>query len=558
MTERPWGADTASDLEDSVRIEKELSGAQLERLLEVGRSIVSELDLETVLRSVLNAARDLTGARYAAIGVLDEEKNELERFVFVGIDEDTRHAIGALPRGKGVLGELIRHPEPLRLPDVGGHQHSYGFPANHPPMKTFLGTPVVIRGEAWGNLYLTEKAGPAEFSDEDENVVVTLAAWAAVAIENARLYADVDRRQHELERAVRGLEMSSDIATAAASGLGPKALIELISKRARSLLDAEVAVVLIDDGGGFLVAGAAGAGAREWLDSQGSELQSRLQLLEGHPREDVLQVELPFRGRQAGQLIAISRSGESFDREDLRVFQSYAINAATTMASVRSAEAEKLKLSIESAEEERRRWARELHDQTLQELGALRFLLETASEGKDEQIRAAAERALTHVDRGIQNLQGLITELRPSSLDELGAGPALEALARDADAAHDATVELTADLSYEAGREPKRLVPELESAIYRLTQESLNNALKHASPTAVQIEVTESDGSVTLRISDDGVGFDPTEVTERFGLVGMRERVDIAGGELRIESKQGEGTVVTVELPVARAEGTPH
>jgi signal transduction histidine kinase len=540
-------------LEDNVRTEKELSSAQLERLLDVGRAIVSELDLEVVLRTVLDAARDLTGARYAAIGVLDEEKNELERFVFVGIDEETRHAIGPLPRGKGVLGELIRIPQPLRLADVGAHERSYGFPANHPPMRTFLGTPVLIRGDAWGNLYLTEKAGGTEFSAEDENVVVTLAAWAAVAIENARLYTDVDRRQHELERAVRGLEMSSDISTAAASGLGPEALIELISKRARSLLDAEVAVLLIEEAGEYAVAGAAGEGASDWLDAQGSELQSRLQLLEGRTSEQVLRAELPFRGRRAGLLIAISRSGDGFDPEDLRVFQSFAANAATTIASVRSAEAEKLKLSIESAEEERRRWARELHDQTLQELGALRFLLETASQGGDEQIRAAAGRALSHVDRGIQNLQGLITELRPSSLDDLGVGAAVEALARDANSAHEAQVLVTVDLAYEAGREATRLAPELESAIYRLTQESLNNALKHASPTAVEIEVTESDRSVSLRISDDGVGFDPAAVTERFGLVGMRERVDIAGGQLRVESKPGQGTVVTVELPVIRA-----
>lgn len=542
-------------MEESGRLERELSTERLERLLEVGRAIVSELDLEVVLRTVLDAARDLTGARYAAIGVLDEGKNELERFVFVGIDEETRHAIGPLPRGKGVLGELIRNPQPLRLSDVGSHQRSYGFPANHPPMKSFLGTPVVIRGDAWGNLYLTEKADGDEFSDEDENVVVTLAAWAAVAIENARLYAGADRRQHELERAVRSMEMSSDISKAAATGVGAEALIELISKRARSLVDAEVAVVLIAEAGEHVVAGAAGEGASEWLGSQRSDLESRLQLLEGRSPEEVLRVELPFRGHQAGLLIAISPSGESFDPEDLRVFRSFAANAATTIASVRSGEAAKLKLSIESAEEERRRWARELHDQTLQELGALRFLLETASQGEDEQIRAAAERALTHVDRGIQNLQGLITELRPSSLDELGIGPAVEALARDANAAHEAQVVVSIEFAYEDGREATRLAPELESAIYRLTQESLNNALKHAAPTSVRIEVTESDRTVTLRIADDGVGFDPSAVTERFGLVGMRERVEIAGGELHVDSNPGQGTIVTAELPVVRAGG---
>jgi signal transduction histidine kinase len=254
----------------------------------------------------------------------------------------------------------------------------------------------------------------------------------------------------------------------------------------------------------------------------------------------------------------VSRSEETFDPENLRVFESYAISAATTIASVRSAEAEKLKLSIESAEEERRRWARELHDQTLQELGALRFLLETASQGDTDQVRVAAERALNHVDRGIQNLQGLITELRPSSLDELGVGPALEALVRDANAAHEAEIEVVIDLAYEAGREATRHSTELESTIYRLVQESMNNALKHASPTVVRIEVTESDRTVTLRISDNGKGFDPGAVTERFGLVGMRERVEIAGGDLRVESKPGEGTVVVAELPVVRAGEARH
>src|SRR5215204_1318120 len=136
----------------------QLSEKELRKLLKVGRSLVAELDVETVLRHVLETARDLTRARYAALGILDERKEELERFVFVGIDEETRRLIGPLPRGRGVLGELIRNPEPLRLSDVTQHRRSYGFPPRHPPMKTFLGVPISIRGEAWGNLYLTDKA----------------------------------------------------------------------------------------------------------------------------------------------------------------------------------------------------------------------------------------------------------------------------------------------------------------------------------------------------------------------------------------------------------------
>ena len=167
---------------------RRLDGERLERLIEVGRSLVAELNLPNVLDRVLEVAREITGARYAALGILDEEKRELEQFLTVGIDESERSRIGSLPRGHGVLGLLIRDPRPLRLDDVGAHPDSYGFPPDHPPMKTFLGVPVLIRGEAWGNLYLTDKQGGSSFTEEDEEALLVLADWAAIAIENARLY----------------------------------------------------------------------------------------------------------------------------------------------------------------------------------------------------------------------------------------------------------------------------------------------------------------------------------------------------------------------------------
>ena len=158
---------------------------RLARLIDAGRGLLSELDLETVLDRLLQTAADLTGARYVALGVLDEGRRELARFLTRGIDEDTHRAIGDLPRGRGLLGVLIDDPRPLRLDDVGDHPRSYGFPPGHPPMRSFLGVPILIRGEAWGNLYLTEKAGGEPFAPEDEEAVVVLADWAAIAIENA-------------------------------------------------------------------------------------------------------------------------------------------------------------------------------------------------------------------------------------------------------------------------------------------------------------------------------------------------------------------------------------
>jgi len=167
---------------------------RLRRLVDVGRSLVTELDPEAVFARLLEVARELTGARYAAIGVLDERREQLERFLTAGIDEDTHRAIGDLPRGRGVLGALISDPRPLRLADVGMHAQSYGFPLAHPPMTTFLGVPLMIDGQAWGNLYLTEKAG-GEFTDHDEEAAVVLADWAAIAIANARLYRTVRERK---------------------------------------------------------------------------------------------------------------------------------------------------------------------------------------------------------------------------------------------------------------------------------------------------------------------------------------------------------------------------
>jgi GAF domain-containing protein len=192
-----------------------LRDVHLRRLLEVGRSLVSDLDLESVLQTVLDAARDLTGARYAALGVLNDGGDGLERFLTLGIDGATRARIGDLPQGHGVLGVLIKHPQPLRLADVGSHPHSYGFPAGHPPMSTFLGVPIRIRDAVFGNLYLTDKDGGAEFDEDDEAAVVILAEWAGYAIANARLYRSATERRDELQRAVAGFEAALAVARAA-------------------------------------------------------------------------------------------------------------------------------------------------------------------------------------------------------------------------------------------------------------------------------------------------------------------------------------------------------
>ena len=537
--------------------ENRLTDERLEQLLEVGRSIVSELDLETLLGRVLDAARDLTGAKYAALGIMNEDKTGLERFLNSGIDAQTRHQIGPLPRGRGVLGELIRNPHPLRLRDVGAHPRSYGFPAQPPAeMRSFLGTPVLVRGDAWGNLYLTEKEGGAEFDETDEQLVVVLAAWAGVAIENARLYEGLDARAGELEKALRGLEASSDIARTVSSAIELDGLLELIVKRGRGVVGAQRSMLLLSDGSELEVVAAAGEQPEDLVgrrapdaDTWLNDLQAEVPDLRGLP---TLVSSLELRGRPRGLLVAMgSRDGE-FDASDENVFSSFAAAAATTIVTVQAVEAEKLQLSIEASERERQRWARELHDETLQELGALRVLLRPPAGRRDRSLcpRSAGWRSSTSTV-GSATCRGSSRSCAPAALDDLGVGAAIEALARQSSDRFGLEIDVDIDLAAEGEAGPTRLPPDLEATIYRLVQEATNNAIKHAQPNRISVTVSREEANVEVVVADDGNGFVPDSAQRSFGLIGMEERVSLVGGRLDIDSAPGRGTQVRAELPVS-------
>jgi signal transduction histidine kinase len=557
-----------------------LSEGDHAKLLEVGRTLVTELDVEVVLRRVLETARELTGARYAALGILDERKEELERFVFLGIDDETRRIIGPLPRGGGVLGELIRNPEPLRLADVTHHPRSYGFPLGHPPMTSFLGVPVVVRGEVYGNLYLTDKEAGAEFDERDEATAIVLAEWAAIAIGNARLYEDVARRSAELERAVRGLEATAAVARAVGFETDLDRVLELIVKRGRALVDARSLLVLLEEAGELCVAAAAGetgadiVGARLPLGgtvaaavmaSGDAERIPRLSDRVGHGLESIsgpattaLVVPLDFRGRARGVLVALdtAQGAGPFGADEEHLLTSFGASAAIAIATAKSVEANRLKLSVRASESERGRWARELHDETLQELGALKMMLQSAqTSGGPEARDRALQGALEQVQLSISSLQSLITELRPASLDELGVQPALDALAKRTSTRDGVAVETHFDLDFYAGRAPTRLTDEVESTVYRLVQEAITNAVKHSKGNTISVRVVEQDGRVLVTVRDDGTGFDPEASTGGFGLIGMRERVELVEGRVLIDSEPGRGTVVQAELPALHRAG---
>jgi signal transduction histidine kinase len=543
------------------------------RLIDVGSSLLSELDIEAVLKSVVEAARELTGARYAALGVLDRERRELERFINIGIDEETQRNIGNLPRGRGVLGELIREPEPLRLRDVNTHPHAYGFPPGHPPMHSFLGVPITVRGETYGNLYMTEKQGAQEFDDGDEEAALTLASWAGIAIENARLYTSLSEREAETEQALRRAETSVDIARTVGGETDVERVLDLIVKRARALVDARGLLVLLRREDHLFVAAHAGAiqadvheikvpiddsvfgAAMEDQVSQRLERgspPSKARLRERLEAEAALVVPLLFRGRAVGTLVALDREagGVEFDQEDLRLLQSFAASAATAVATAQTVESDRLRQQVESAEKERERWARELHDDTLQNLAAIRISLATAlqstGERREARIESAAEEAMAQLEGQINELNRLINDLRPAALERLGLAGALRALAEESSARGGAEVETTIEIGEEPGRDEERLV-------YRLVQEALTNAVKHANASHVTVSVQEEDDEIQIAIRDDGEGFDQSTPTSGRGLTGMRERIELIGGEIEVSSKPGEGTEISARVPLQKS-----
>jgi signal transduction histidine kinase len=549
---------------------------RLQRLIDAGRALVSELDLEVLLKRLLEVAAEITGAEYVALGILDSTKTSLERFITHGIDAETHRRIGDLPRGRGVLGLLITDPKPLRLSNVGSHPESYGFPPGHPIMRTFLGVPVRIRGEVFGNLYLTEKTGGRDFTAEDEASIVILADWAAIAIDNARLYTAAEERRRDLERAVRGLEVTTAIARAVGGETDIDRVLELIVKRARALVHARGLTIMLAEGEKLVVAAtageidetlrgrrspAAGTVAKDVMRSGHPERISRASGGErlatsalGIDLDSALVVPLVFRARSLGVLTAIDRldDGPQFNREDEELLLSFAASAATAVHTARSVGEERLKLAIEGAELERQRWARELHDETLQGLGSLQLLLSSALRQPDAERREEAVRGtLEHIGREINNLRNLITELRPAELDELGLESAVESLAHRREESSGMKVDVDIDLGNGYGGAPRRLDASIENTLYRLVQEALSNAAKHAAATRVGVRLTAVPGAVELVVSDDGRGFDPNAQTSGFGLLGMRERVELGRGTFQLESAPDVGTTLHVVLPVA-------
>jgi two-component system, NarL family, sensor histidine kinase DevS len=543
-------------------LERTLTGNRLRGLFAAGMALTSELSLDALLRRLNEAAAELTEARYAALGVIDPSGSHLERFITHGVDEPTAAAIGDLPRGRGILGVLVRDAVPLRLADLTADPRAVGFPPRHPEMHTFLGVPIAVRGVAYGNLYLAEKAGGREFTEEDEELVTLLAAHAGIAIENARLYEAATEWSLQLESL-------NEVGNALVTETDLGALLDLVSRRLRELVDARIVLVLLPEGHDSLrVAAAAGEGGAlvgELLQREGSKSgrvldagrSERVDSVPDDPQVDQpaigrfgartgLWVPLLVHGQPIGVLAAhdkLSVEDGRFGDDDLRLAETFAARAAVAVDLSSRVARDSLRRVVAAQELERRRLARELHDETGQALTSILLALRSLEDVVDGDAELAAVADIRRLT--VETLQGvrrLAVELRPKALDDFGLEAALERLTDTFREQTGLTVDFVSRLG---GDQPP---PEVATALYRIVQEALTNVVKHAHARTVSILLTRKNGRVALVIEDDGRGFDPDEPADGFGLQGMRERVDLLGGSLQVESRTGAGTTLAVEV----------
>ena len=544
---------------------QETQDQRLRAVLAAAISVTSELSLEAVLQRIIEAATELTDASYAALGVIDKSGTALENFITTGIDADARARIGDLPRGRGILGVLIRDAAPLRLADIAADDRSVGFPPHHPPMRTFLGVPILLRGVAYGNLYLTEKAGGGEFTEEDQEIVQLLAAQAAVAIENARLYESATRWGEQLESL-------AEIGNALATELDLARLLDLVVTRLRDLIDARlVFIAMPQPDGSSLVETVAGEDPARYVGMRLEAAKSKTsRVLERRHSERVdsliddpevdqqaaramgaraaLYVPLLVRDRAIGVIVAHDKQQQDarFTDEDVRIAEAFAERAAVAIDLSQRVARDALRRVVAGQELERKRLARELHDETGQALTSILLGLKGIEDAPDkETIRTSILGLRELVVSTLHDVRRLAVELRPKALDDFGLVPALDRLA-------DTFAEQTGiTVHVEAALGETRLADEVETALYRIVQEALTNVIKHANATTVSVVLARQSDRVAVVVEDDGQGFDAgVGSDDGLGLLGMRERIALVDGRLAIESSSDGGTTIAVEVPL--------
>jgi signal transduction histidine kinase len=532
-------------------------GTRDERLLEAGLILSSELSLPVTLQRIVELAAELTGARYGALGVLGRDGG-ITAFITTGVSDAERAAIGHIPVGRGILGVLIDDARPLRLADIAGDPRSVGFPPNHPPMRSFLGAPVTARGQVFGNIYLTEKQGAAEFDDDDERAVVVLASQAGVAIENARLYEEASDR-------ARRLEAQRAVAAAILTGGRAEDVLGLVARLARELAGADLATIAVPADEGELAIEAADGSEAERLRGvrfpvegsvAGDVLRSGKVVVLADAADDervsqplvgvgalgpALFVPLQAGGRAFGALaVANSQGGPTFREADAQLLETFAAQAAVALEHVRL----RRELDRLAVLEDRERIAKELHDGAIQALFAVGMGLQgTAMLARDPELAGRIEGAVEELDRVIRDLRNYIFGLRPGILADRQLDQALRRLVEEFGqrsgvvAVAEVDPDAAAALASSAGD------------VVQLAREALSNVSRHAAAATCRISLRREEAGVVLEVDDDGRGFDPDRVARGNGLGNLRERAADLGGRAEVASAPGQGTTVRVTIP---------
>jgi two-component system, NarL family, sensor histidine kinase DevS len=534
---------------------------QMDGLLEAMLAVASGLELDATLRRIVHAAIDLVDCRYGALGVLNPGREGLAEFVYEGIDEETRRRIGDLPTGHGLLGLLIRQPKPLRLENLSEHVASSGFPGPHPPMRSFLGVPVRVRDEVFGNLYLTEKKSGQPFTDDDEVVVQALAAGAGIAVENARLYEESRLRQ-------RWQEATSEIRAELLGSADPNDVLRLIVNHARALTGAaytflaqpadpemphdqltslEVTVCAgLDDGGmaGRRIPIAGSTCGAAFADAVPRRVDNlKYDLSDGLDEAFGAALVLPLRASSetvSGVLVVLRRDGEGpFEPGQLPLVATFADQAA---------------LALKLAEDQRNvndlrvlsdrdRIARDLHDHVIQRLFAHGLALQSTHQ------RARAPEVRKRLAELVEDVQNIIGEIRTAIFDLHGGIRSTTQLRRRlqdvvTELTDNANLRTTVRMSGPVGVISAELGEHAEAVL----REALSNTVRHARANSVTVTVSAGD-ELVVDVTDDGIGM--PETVGRSGLRNVEARAHQAGGSFRVERLEPAGTRLLWSVPLS-------
>jgi signal transduction histidine kinase len=528
---------------------------RLRILLEAVLAVGTGLDLPAVLRAIVEGACRLADARYGALGVIGPDGGHLIEFVTVGVDDETRARIGHEPEGHGILGLLIREQRPLRLADLSQHPDSFGFPPNHPPMTSFLGVPVRVREEVFGNLYLCEKEGATEFSETDEELVSALAVAAGIAIENARLFDERQRREQLLETVA---EINRDLLAGAPMG----AALDAIAAGARRIAAADSTAIMLADGEDELrvvasdddemvdirdrtvpvvgtAAGDAFSGAElQRITDPTSDPRVRIDVLGSTADGEVIYAPLAAVEGCLGVLrVGRSKAGHPFDDRDIGAIEAFGRQAALAVELVRSREDRDRLGRLE----DRERIARNLHDTVIQRLFAVGMMLQaiapsaTRSADRDRLMQAVDE-----IDATIREIRSSIFALEAHQHTGLRS-EILDVVNETAERAG-----LKANVSFD-GPIDAGIDSEVADDVLAVLREALSNVARHADASSVDVRVDARDG-IALAVADDGRGIDP-DPARRSGLANLACRAEARGGEFVVDPRASGGTLLRWSIP---------